>query len=117
MDQGEDEDATRDNDELDDGERTPQQLEDEASPQQMEVEQPIIVQEQPETSQSTDTPIETSVEAASTIETPAQQPENTEEEPGTSGLQEANEDEGIDPAFLAALPEDIRQEGLQFNCS
>jgi E3 ubiquitin-protein ligase HUWE1 len=81
MDQGgEDEDATRDELNVNDGDRTPQNLPEE------EPEQPIAEQ--------------------------SNEPQVNEDQAGPSGLQQADESDpdGIDPAFLAALPEDIRQE-------
>lgn len=85
-------------DELNDGEQTPRVLDEEP---QMEVEQPAA--EQPET----ETPAEQSTEAAND-----NLPAEENDQPGPSGLQQAEESDpdGIDPAFLAALPEDIRQE-------
>jgi hypothetical protein len=114
MDQsGEDEEATRDsnNDELNDGERTPQQMETESAvQQQMEVETPTTAQEETtETSQ----PTEENAEDASTSERPAEQAENAEDQPGPSGIQQPEEEDGLDPAFLAALPDDIRQEVIR----
>lgn len=130
MDQGEDEEATRDTLNEGDGDRTPQQqpIEEEEEPQRMEVEQsteqPAVVEQSIETehpariepSAEIEHPIEPSTETEQPIgqSTETEQPTErvAEDEPGPSGLQEEEADpDGIDPAFLAALPEDIRNEG------
>lgn len=107
MDQNEEEDGSpREEEEENDGERTPQIQPQEEEEQQMEVEQPTAQTEE----QPTDRPDVQNEQEASAAEQPAEQQEN-QEEPGPSGLQQDEADpDGIDPAFLAALPEDIRQE-------
>lgn len=100
-----------------DGDRTPQNLPEERPTQEQEMElehQPAVTQEQPDEETGDTQPTGEQSQSTESVENTenTEDPEDAEDQPGPSGLHQPEEgDDGIDPAFLAALPEDIRQEG------